>query len=66
VDGAPCSTASEDCSALAVEFTEDNVCQLNPPAPGEPLALSGISDVQREACRGFILDAAAPLGLACN
>ncbi len=66
VDGTPCSTASEDCSALAVEFTEDNACQLNPPAPGEPVALSEISDLQREACRGFILDAAAPLGLACN
>lgn len=66
VDGASCSTASEDCSALAVEFTEDNVCQLNPPAPAEPVEASGISDAPREACRSFILDAAAPLGLACN
>ena len=66
VDGERCSTASEDCSALAVEFTEDNVCQLNAPAPMEPVAASGISDAQREACRGFILDAAAPLALACN
>lgn len=65
-DGEPCSSESEDCSALSVEFTEDSVCQLNPPAPAEPVAASGISDAQREACRGFILDAAAPLGLACN
>lgn len=66
VDGAPCALASEDCSALAVEFTEDRACQWNPPAPEAPATAAGISDPQREACRVAILDAAAPLGVPCN
>jgi hypothetical protein len=66
VDGAPCSLASEDCSALAVEFTEDRACQWNPPAPGLPASAAGISDPQREACRLAILEAAGPLDLPCN
>jgi hypothetical protein len=66
VDGATCSLASADCSALAVEFTEDRACQWNPPAPEEPRKVSGISDPQRAACREAILDAAGPLGLPCN
>lgn len=66
VDGAPCSLASLDCSALAVEFTEDRACQWNPPAPGPPSSVAGISDPQRAACREAILDAAGPLGLPCN
>jgi hypothetical protein len=66
VDGAACSLASDDCSALAVEFTEDRACQWNPPAPGEPVSVPGISDPQREACRRAVLDASEPLGLPCN
>ncbi len=64
-DGAACGTASADCSALAVEFTEDQVCQLNPPAPAESLAVS-ISGAQREACRVNLLAAAASVGLLCD
>jgi hypothetical protein len=66
VDGAPCSLASQDCSALAVEFTEDRACQWNPPAPAAPSVAAGISDPQREACRVAILEAAGPLALPCN
>jgi hypothetical protein len=65
-DGAPCSSASQDCSALAVEFTEDNACQWNPPAPLLPILEQGISDAQREACRARLLAGAAVLGLPCN
>jgi hypothetical protein len=64
-DGAPCGATSVDCSALAVEFTEDQVCQLNPPAPVASLTIS-ISEAQREACRANILEAAASVGLPCN
>jgi hypothetical protein len=66
LDAEPCATDSFDCSALAVAFTEDNVCQLNPPAPAAPVSLQGIESAQREACRAEILAAAAPLGLSCN
>jgi hypothetical protein len=65
-DGAPCATASNDCSALSVEFTEDRACQWNPPAPGLPAGAAGISDPQREACRQAILAGAEPLGLPCD
>jgi spore coat protein A len=66
VDGEPCGTASMDCSAIAVEFTEDNVCQLNPPAPAAPTNAQGITARQLEACRRALLDAAAASGLACD
>ena len=66
LDGAACSVASQDCSAVAVTFTEDNACQLNPPAPEPGVVVQGISDAQREACRGAILDAAIPRGLTCS
>ena len=65
IDGAPCATASVDCSALAVEFTEDQICQLNPPAPAEALTAS-IPGAQREACRANLLEAAASVGLPCD
>jgi hypothetical protein len=65
-DGADCGTDSDDCSALAVEFTEDNVCQWNPPAPAPSTTGSGISDVQRAACRDRIVSAAEEAGLSCN
>jgi hypothetical protein len=52
--------------ALAVEFTEDNACQLNPPAPLPAVLVQGIGDAQREACRGSIVEAAGALGLGCN
>jgi hypothetical protein len=64
-DGASCGATSADCSALAVEFTEDQVCQLNPPAPAESLTVS-ISGAQREACRASLLAAAASVDLPCN
>ncbi len=66
LDGAPCSTASEDCSLLAVEFTEDRACQWNPPAPVPGVSVQGISDAQREACRQSLLLAAGSTGLVCN
>jgi len=66
VDGAPCALASDDCSALAVEFTEDRACQWNPPGPALATAVSGISDAQREACRVAIVAGAEPLGLPCD
>jgi len=66
LDGAPCSTASEDCSLLAVEFTEDRACQWNPPAPVPGVSVQGISDTQREACRQSLLLAAGSAGLVCN
>jgi hypothetical protein len=61
LDGAPCAAASADCSALAVEFTEDRVCQWNPPAPARGIVVQGIEPSQREACRRNILSAAAGL-----
>ena len=66
LDGAPCSTTSEDCSLLAVEFTEDRACQWNPPAPVPGVSVQGISDAQREACRQSLLLAAGSTGLVCN
>jgi len=66
LDQAPCATESDDCSVLAVTFTEDNACQLNPPAPAPQVEEQGISDAQREACRDAILDAAETAGLSCS
>jgi hypothetical protein len=66
LDGAPCGSASFDCGALAVEFTEDNACQLNPPAPAPAVLVQGIGDAQREACRRSIVEVAGALGLGCN
>jgi hypothetical protein len=66
VDGTDCAAQSADCSALAVTFTEDNACQYNPPAPDVPLVVDGISDAERDACRGAILDGALAAGLACE
>ena len=66
IDGAPCGSSSQDCSALAAEFTEDNACQYNPPAPAEQVLLGGITDMQREVCREQILSAAESSGLSCN
>jgi hypothetical protein len=66
LDGEPCATESFDCSALAVEFTEDSVCQLNLPAPAPAVSRQGIAAAQREACRAAILAAAAPHGLECE
>ena len=64
--GQSCGTDSVDCSALAFEFTEDRVCQLNPPAPAPGIAVQGISDPEREACRRNIVSAAEAAGIACN
>jgi hypothetical protein len=66
VDGTPCAASSTDCSALAVEFTEDNACQWNPPRPAAAESASGISDVQRAACRDAIRAGAEPQGLTCE
>ncbi|MGH0030586.1 MAG: thrombospondin type 3 repeat-containing protein [Myxococcota bacterium] len=66
IDGAPCGSAAQDCSALAAEFTEDNACQFNPPGPAEQVLLGGISDAEREVCREQILSAATDAGLICN
>lgn len=66
IDGAACSSQSLDCSAVAVEFTEDHVCQLNPLTPALGITIQGISDSQREACRGEILSSATGFGLSCN
>jgi len=65
-DGARCGAESQDCSAIAVTFTEDNVCQFNPAAPAESVERQGISDSQREACREYILEAVEGAGLTCN
>lgn len=65
-DGQPCSASGLDCSALAVEFTEDRVCQLNPAAPAAGLTVQGISAAQQGACRGAILTSAGAAGLRCN
>lgn len=66
LDGEPCASASADCGALAVSFTEDDACQLNPPAPEPGVVRQGIGAAQRAACRDAILDAAAGLGVSCN
>jgi hypothetical protein len=66
VDGADCSANSADCSALAVTFTEDNACQLNPPEPAEPILVDGISDTERDACRDAILAGALAAGVPCE
>jgi hypothetical protein len=66
VDGTPCAAGSDDCSALAVEFTEDNACQWNPPRPAQGVNASDISDVQRAACRDAIRAGAEPQGLPCE
>jgi hypothetical protein len=66
LDGAPCSTSSQDCSALSAEFTEDNACQYNPPAPAPQRVVDGIDAAQREVCRAAILRAADRAGLTCN
>jgi len=64
LDGLDCGAGSADCSALSIEFTEDNVCQFNPPAPEPGTTAQGISAAQREACRASILEAA--VAIACN
>ncbi|MBW2286700.1 MAG: thrombospondin type 3 repeat-containing protein [Deltaproteobacteria bacterium] len=66
LDGAPCAAESDDCSAIAVTFTEDNVCQFNPAVPEESMEVQGLSEAQREACRDHILAAAGGAGLTCN
>ena len=66
LDGVRCAVQSGDCSALAVEFTEDQACQWNPPAPAPGLTVQGISEPQREACRDAILAGATAVGLVCN
>jgi hypothetical protein len=66
IDEAPCGSESTDCSALAFEFTEDNICQFNPVAPAPAVQLQGISDRQRETCREYIVEAADVAGLPCN
>jgi hypothetical protein len=66
LDEGPCGSESADCSAVAVTFTEDNACQFNPVAPEAPTVVQGISEAQREACRGLILEAAEAAGLSCN
>jgi hypothetical protein len=66
IDGADCSAESADCSALSVTFTEDNACQLNPPLPTAPVSVGGISEIEREACRGAILAGALAAGIACE
>jgi hypothetical protein len=65
-DGTSCAEASEDCSALAFEATEDNFCQWNPPLPDAPTVVDGISDAQRAACRDAIRSGAEPQGLRCE
>jgi hypothetical protein len=66
LDGAACSAGDIDCSALAVSFTEDEACQLNPPRPEPSVSLQGIGGTQREACRLQILDVAGSAGLRCQ
>ena len=66
IDGTACGSASEDCSALAAEFTEDNACQYNPPAPEAQVLEGEISAAQRDACRQLILEAADVAGLVCD
>ena len=66
LDGAACSAGGIDCSALAVSFTEDEACQLNPPLPEPPISFQGIDAAQREGCRLHILDVAGSAGLGCH
>jgi hypothetical protein len=66
VDGSACSLESQDCSALAIRFTEDSACQWNPPTPEPGEILDGISEPQRAACSQAIRDAVASVGLLCN
>lgn len=66
IDQTPCATESDDCSALAITFTEDNACQMNPPAPAAQIEEQGITDPQREACREGILEAAEGAGVSCS
>ncbi len=66
LDGMDCGSESADCSALSIEFTEDNVCQLNPPAPEPATTAQGISATQREACRESILEAASAEAITCQ
>ena len=65
-DGSSCAADTPECGAVAVEFTEDNVCQFNPPAPEAARVVQGISDRQRGACRDAIVTAAESQGLRCN
>jgi hypothetical protein len=65
LDGAACSDGSQDCSAVAQAFTEDDACQLNPPLPATSVLLQGISAGQRDACSDYIRDGAAAAGLPC-
>jgi hypothetical protein len=66
LDGEACAADSQDCGLLAVEFTEDSACQWNPPAPAPGVLVQGISDAQREACRGYVLEGVSASGLGCN
>jgi hypothetical protein len=66
LDGDRCGVESVDCSAIAVAFTEDNACQINPAAPDAPTVVQGITDAQRAACRDSLLEAAEGAGLHCN
>ena len=66
LDGEPCGERSQDCSALSIEFTEDNVCEINPPRPTPGVTVQGVSAVQRESCRQYILQAASAAGMICN
>jgi hypothetical protein len=66
VDQTPCASESDDCSALAITFTEDNACQMNLPAPAPKVEQQGITDAQREACRQAILDAGDAAGVSCS
>ena len=65
-DGGACSSLALDCSAVAIEFTEDRVCQFNPPAPATGVTVPGISQAQGAACRDEILSSAMGYGLTCN
>jgi hypothetical protein len=66
LDGGPCAVETHDCSALAVEFTEDDVCQFHPAAPDPGRVVQGISGRQRELCREGIVAAAQQGGLSCD
>ena len=64
IDGAACAPESNDCSALSIEFTEDNACELN--TPSESRQIQQITEGQREACRIAVIDGAEAAGLECN
>lgn len=66
LDGAECALSGPECSAVAVTFTEDNACQLNPPADAPPVDFQGITEAQRDACRSAILEGAEATELACD